>query len=219
MVRVTPKTRADTRARLLEAAAEAFARSGLDAANINDISQAAGFSKGTVYGYFESKEALFLAVVEEACVRTVAQAPQMDGAASTAERLRVLLASDVEWARQHPALEQVLVRELFVANPERYERVVAAAGPYVERVAETLRYGAERGEVRRDIPAEQLALIFTGLGMLALVENWGSGGVWPAFDAIAPLIVELFLNGARPQAAEPAMTRAEVQEIRKEARP
>jgi AcrR family transcriptional regulator len=201
VVRVTLQTKADTRARLLEAAAEAFARSGLDGANINEISQAAGFSKGTVYGYFESKEALFLAVVEEACARTVAEAPQVDEHASTAERLRAVLSSDVEWARQHPAFEQVLVRELFGAKPELYERVVAAAAPYVERVAEILRDGVERGEVRGDVPADQLALIFTGLGMLGLIENWGSGGLWPALDDIAPLMVELFLNGARLQAA------------------
>jgi AcrR family transcriptional regulator len=199
MVRVTAQTKARNRSRLLEAAAEAFARSGFDGANINDISQAAGFSKGAVYGYFASKEALLLAVIEEACARTVADVPQLDEQASTAERLRMVLSSDVDWARRHPALEQVLLRELFSGSPDRYQQVVAAAAPYVERVAEILAEGVGRGEIRRDVPVEQLALIFTGLGMLALVENWGSGGRWPAFDDIAPLIVELFVNGVRKE--------------------
>ena len=51
-----------TRLRLLEAAAEEFARVGYSDANINTISTSAGFAKGTVYNYFSSKRALLLAV-------------------------------------------------------------------------------------------------------------------------------------------------------------
>jgi AcrR family transcriptional regulator len=52
----------ETRERLLIAAAEEFADLGFDSANINRISQAAGFAKGTIYNYFPSKRDLMLAL-------------------------------------------------------------------------------------------------------------------------------------------------------------
>jgi len=48
----------DTRQLLLQAATEVFARDGYEKANINRISKTAGFAKGTIYNYFESKRAL-----------------------------------------------------------------------------------------------------------------------------------------------------------------
>ncbi len=54
-----------TRARVLNAAAEVFARTGFLAASMNDIVDEAGVTKGAVYFHFPSKEALAVAVVEE----------------------------------------------------------------------------------------------------------------------------------------------------------
>lgn len=54
-----------TRARVLTAAAEVFARTGFLAASMNDIVDQAGVTKGAVYFHFASKEALAVAVVEE----------------------------------------------------------------------------------------------------------------------------------------------------------
>src|SRR5262249_61596101 len=53
------------RLHLLKVAASEFARVGFDQANINTISERAGFGKGTVYLYTANKEQLFLDVVEE----------------------------------------------------------------------------------------------------------------------------------------------------------
>lgn len=54
-----------TRAQLLEAAARVFLRRGFFAASVDEVAAEAGFSKGAVYAHFESKDDLFLAVVEE----------------------------------------------------------------------------------------------------------------------------------------------------------
>ena len=54
-----------TRQRLLQAATTEFAREGYARANINRISRAAGYAKGTVYNYFASKRALMMALIDE----------------------------------------------------------------------------------------------------------------------------------------------------------
>lgn len=57
--------KAATRASLLEAAAEVFAARGFQAASVDEVADAAGFTKGAVYSHFESKEDLFLAMLDE----------------------------------------------------------------------------------------------------------------------------------------------------------
>lgn len=55
----------ETRQLLLNAAAKEFAHEGYVGANINRISNSAGFAKGTIYNYFPSKEALMSALIQE----------------------------------------------------------------------------------------------------------------------------------------------------------
>jgi AcrR family transcriptional regulator len=52
-----------TRAALLDAAAEVFARKGFAAATLDEIAEAAGFTRGAFHHHFASKEELFLAVI------------------------------------------------------------------------------------------------------------------------------------------------------------
>lgn len=53
------------RRQILEGAREIFMAAGFDAASMNDIARAAGVSKGTLYAYFDSKVALFEALIRE----------------------------------------------------------------------------------------------------------------------------------------------------------
>lgn len=63
MQRSTREQRAEhTRALLVEAAEEVFARKGFGAASLDDIAEAAGYTKGAIYKHFSAKEELFLAV-------------------------------------------------------------------------------------------------------------------------------------------------------------
>jgi len=53
-----------TRADILVAASECFARNGYDATGVAEICAAAGVSKGAFYHHFKTKQALFLALLE-----------------------------------------------------------------------------------------------------------------------------------------------------------
>jgi AcrR family transcriptional regulator len=55
----------DARTMLLDAAAEVFAARGLRQASVEEVAERAGYSKGAVYWHFDSKEDLFLALLEE----------------------------------------------------------------------------------------------------------------------------------------------------------
>lgn len=202
MARITHQTKQRTRERLLEAAAWEFARAGLEGANVNEISLAAGLAKGTVYNYFASKEELFLSVIEEAAERAAAGALSVPAGASTRERLRRIFESDVQWVRESEPFARVLIPEALAGDPRLHPRIVAAAAPFIGRVEEILREGVERGDIRDDVPTEHLAVVFTGLGELLVLLHWGSGGMWPRLDQIPDLGVRLFLEGAAPRSPE-----------------
>jgi AcrR family transcriptional regulator len=54
---------------ILKAAREVFAQKGLHAATLDEIAEKAEFAKGTLYGYFPSKEDLFISMLEEEMIR------------------------------------------------------------------------------------------------------------------------------------------------------
>jgi len=65
--------KAETRGRLLEAAARVYARRGFSGATLDEVAAEAGFTKGAVYGHFGSKENLLLALMEEHLAKQVAE--------------------------------------------------------------------------------------------------------------------------------------------------
>jgi AcrR family transcriptional regulator len=65
------ESREQTRKRLLAAAARLFAKNGFDGTSVEDVAEAAGFSKGALYYNFASKDDLFEALVEESVAEMI----------------------------------------------------------------------------------------------------------------------------------------------------
>jgi AcrR family transcriptional regulator len=196
MVRVTADVKEATRAKLLAAAAAEFARTGFERANVDAISVAAGYAKGTIYNYFPSKEELFLAVVEEALAQAAATGPAPRDT-SAWERLTAALAGFCGWASQQDALAQVLVRECLMGTPGLYPRVIGAEWPLTGELEAIIAEGMQDGEFRRDVPADLLALAVAGLTDLALAQHWASAGTRPSLADIPALVLTLLLGHRR----------------------
>jgi AcrR family transcriptional regulator len=58
------ESRLETRAKLLDSAAQLFARGGYEGASVDLIAESAGYSKGAFYSNFEGKEAIFLELLD-----------------------------------------------------------------------------------------------------------------------------------------------------------
>jgi TetR/AcrR family transcriptional repressor of mexJK operon len=63
----------ETKQRILDGAACMFCRDGYEGASMASIAAKAGVSKGTLYNYFVSKEALFIAYIEDDCSTRMAR--------------------------------------------------------------------------------------------------------------------------------------------------
>jgi len=73
--------RSDEKARqILDGARRVFLADGFDAASMNEIARVAGVSKGTLYVYFESKQALFAALIRDERRQQAEQMTPLDDA-------------------------------------------------------------------------------------------------------------------------------------------
>jgi AcrR family transcriptional regulator len=158
--------KAQTRRRLLQAAAAVFARRGFHGASVEEIAAEAGMTTGALYWHFAGKEALFLALADEQVERRVAEiaslAEDADDPAALQDRVAQQFASFIEHDPDWPLLffefwaygaRDPRLREEFA---ERRRAVQQALAQTVERA--TRAYG-----LTLTIPSEQLAI---GLGAL-----------------------------------------------------
>lgn len=80
MPKIAPLVRQERRQALLEAAWRCAARKGFPDLTVDEICAEAGISKGAFYGYFESKQDLLLALLEDDAAQLEAVAEQLEPA-------------------------------------------------------------------------------------------------------------------------------------------
>jgi AcrR family transcriptional regulator len=94
-----------TQAKLLKAAESIFTRDGFTAAKLEQIAEAAGYTRGAIYAHYKSKEDLFLDLLEQRMYgKLAAMRSLLEGVASPEERLEkfrahlLALTCDRSWA-------------------------------------------------------------------------------------------------------------------------
>ncbi|HEY7208008.1 MAG TPA: helix-turn-helix domain-containing protein, partial [Gaiellaceae bacterium] len=60
MPKISEERRTERREQILEAARRCFAENGFEGATVARLEQATGLSRGAIFNYFSSKDALFL---------------------------------------------------------------------------------------------------------------------------------------------------------------
>jgi AcrR family transcriptional regulator len=125
-----------TRDLLLRAAEQVFARVGYEKAQVEEIAEAAGFSKGALYAHFKSKEELFLALYKaknashQARLRhALDSAPTREGKIAAFRSFYIDLSKERDWALI------VLEVKLFIT---RYPEVKARLGQIDEHVGDSI---------------------------------------------------------------------------------
>jgi AcrR family transcriptional regulator len=97
------RVRAASRARIMEAALELFARDGYERTSVKTIARAAGISQGLLYNYFESKDALLRALFEASMEDVGASFAAADAEPDPTRRIERLVRGAFEIVRQNQA--------------------------------------------------------------------------------------------------------------------
>jgi AcrR family transcriptional regulator len=159
----------ETRRLLLEAATTEFAREGYDGANINRISKAAGFAKGTIYNYFPSKRGLMLALIDEVSeshIDFVLEQVQEEG--DPGHRLERFFEAGFAFISDHLSQARVMINTLYGPDVEFKTHMYQAYQPLFQLVSnDIIAAGISRGvfrEVDPDATAALLMTIYLGAG-------------------------------------------------------
>ena len=187
-----------TRKRILEHAAEVFARDGYQGTSLNRIIRESGLTKGAFYFHFESKEALALATFRYTQERFLGQmveraGRQENGLAALAEMLR----TRARLLREEPTLEALL---------RIGAELGATAGPKSEfrafqdltlgQFAELVRRGQTEGVIRSELDAHATAeTIFAAMIGTDRVSRIVSGRA--DLEERTEHLIEVLANGLR----------------------
>jgi TetR/AcrR family transcriptional regulator len=100
-------------AQVLESAKALFSRHGYDAASMSQIAAHAGVSKANIYHHYESKQALYLAVLRMACDEHAGRVEAMlDDPMPSSRKLCRLLAADLHEMFERPEFPRLVMREI-----------------------------------------------------------------------------------------------------------
>jgi AcrR family transcriptional regulator len=143
----TPRTARgrETLRRLLDAAAAEFGERGFHEASISGITRRAGTALGSFYTYFDSKDAIFTALVRDMSARVATTAAEIvSHGSSGVEREREVLEAFLTFARNNKEIYRIIDEAEF-ADPVSYRAHYEGAA---SRIAARLDDAVGRGVVR-----------------------------------------------------------------------
>src|SRR5258708_39602739 len=188
---------AEIRERLFRAALELFAQKGFVETTVEDITAAANVGKGTFFNYFPSKYHILLAFGEMQLLKLEAA---IELARKTGEPMPEFLRSlGVRMTREptrNPAIIRALLQAYLSTTPVR-----AAMMDLQRRVhglhTQMIQLGQDRGEIRNDLPATQIAQVFrqTIFGTLLIWSLYGD----PPLHSPIESAFNLLWSGMAPQ--------------------
>jgi AcrR family transcriptional regulator len=165
-----------TQEALLEAALQEFGARGFHATGITDITRRAGVALGSFYTWFDSKEAIYRAVVAHLTQALRDHvAPRLAGVDAAIPREKAALAAFLDFVDKNQLIYRIIDEAEFVAPDSHrghYETTVA-------RIQARLEAGAAAGELRPDV-GEVEAWALAGMNVFLGLRY----GVWA--DGLVP---------------------------------
>ena len=152
----------ETRRRILEVAAQAFADRGYVGTSLSDLLKASGVTKGGFYFHFPSKEALALATLrfkQEQWAGAVMAA--MLGCPRAVDQLDAMVEALCTLHEQDRACRAInrLCVELGDEHPELRPQLRTQLTTWMDMVAAVIRKGKDEGDIRPDVDPEVVAEI------------------------------------------------------------
>ena len=175
----------ELRERLFNAALDIFAKKGFAESTVEDITNAADVGKGTFFNYFPSKEHILLAFGEMQVAKlkeAVAEAHRINQ--PIPEFLQGLGVRMTQEPMRHPTIVRALLQAYLSSDPVR-----VAMADMQKRVlaihSEIIELGQQRGEIRGDLAAIEIAQVFrqTIFGTLLIWSLYGDGSLLSRMQA------------------------------------
>ncbi|MER3460235.1 MAG: TetR/AcrR family transcriptional regulator [candidate division GAL15 bacterium] len=178
---------------LLAAAVRLFRHRGYHDTSMQDLAEAVGMQRGSLYHYIEAKEDLLWEIMDRAMHRLLgAVKPVAASRAPASEKLRRAIEAHLAVAAQHRDELVVLHVELKSLSEERRQRLLALRDRYEGLFRAMVAEGVQTGEFR---PADPKTVGLAVLGACNWFTTWfRPEGPLSASD-FARAFADLFLEG------------------------
>jgi AcrR family transcriptional regulator len=152
------------REQIVKAAVELLGTCAVGELSMAMIARRVGLVPSAIYRHFEGREAVLDAVLDsigdrlQENLRLVEQEPEV------LPRLKSLLMRHVRFVRENQAIPRTIFSdEIVTRNPGRRQKVCKIIQSYLHGVAEIVREGQARGEIRKSVDATTIAMQFLGI--------------------------------------------------------
>lgn len=179
---------------ILDAAAIEFGERGFHETSISGITRRAGVALGSFYTYFDSKDAVFRALVRDMSDQVRDHvSPHIRAAPDQIAAERAGLRSFIDFVRGHKEIYRIIDEAEFV-DPDSFRAHYATTA---DRITQRLAAAAARGDVRSDVQddtAEVYAWAIMGMNVFLGLRY----GVWDedvSPDAVADTVAQLLARG------------------------
>jgi AcrR family transcriptional regulator len=182
----------DQRQAILDQAARLFARQGYSATSMNQVAQACGLSKATLYHYYRDKYSLLVSIADEHVSRLQELVASLAAQArDPREHLEQLIHRIMaEYANARDA-HRVLTEDVKFLQPADQARVLDKERQVVAGVARAV--CALRPELEGSDLTKPLTMLL--FGMINWMFTWMRPDGALTHEAMAPIVSDLFLGG------------------------
>ena len=175
-----------------------FAKQGFAETTVEDITNAADVGKGTFFNYFPSKDHILLAFAE---MQLAKLRLAVDEARHTSQPMPQFMRSLAALMTQEPVRNPDIIRVLllaFLSNSQVREAMLDLQARVLALHTEMIQLGQGRGEIRDDLPAAEIALVFrqTIFGTLLIWSLYGDASLQSRMDSA----FEIIWSGLSPRA-------------------
>lgn len=180
------------REQILASAAELFARQGYSATSMNEVAQACGISKPSLYHYVRDKDQLLFEIAQAHVERLQSLVSQVLAEPLAPEpRVRRLIAAFLDVYADSQAAHRVLTEDVKFLQAHDRERVLDAQRAVVRAFADAV------AQARPELHGAELLKPITMLlfGMMNWMFTWLQPGGSLTHAAMAPVVADLFFGG------------------------
>ncbi|TRO53417.1 TetR/AcrR family transcriptional regulator [Candidatus Bathyarchaeota archaeon] len=199
--RITEDKWNETHQTILNTAQQLFAVKGYNGTSMNDIVKESGVSKGAIYNHFESKERLFLSLME---VQTQVGFSQLEATFSdddtSVDKLKKILAVTFSGSVSCPR-ELCMMQTEFMVSASRIESIVPELQKRYRMIRDfmvaIIEDGKRRGEIKEELDSESIVtLVFATLDGLGF--QYSTLGIAFDTDRLLAQLMEMVLREIQP---------------------
>jgi AcrR family transcriptional regulator len=163
------KKKKKTRQAIMDAAIRLFSEKGFEKTSVDELAKEAGVGKSTIYGYFHTKNEIFLAFCEDQVDFVFTDlAQKRDPDASLQEQLLTLFMGQFRYVTKNFNFGRILAREMVFPKELTIEKSNDLSERYLSALGEILTKAILRGELRDDLELLYISGHFYAFYLLVL---------------------------------------------------